>query len=112
MIVDLNKIIYTESGILKQVNKKEIGPIGKLIEYLIERDKTKRAKNEKEMDEEFNKGVNGEGNEVIELTDEEQNDLDEIFNIVDIIRDKVAKTIVGEYFKIKERRERRNEYDE
>ena len=43
------------------------------------------------------------------LTDEEQADLDEIFDMINAIGDRVAKTVVDEYFKRKERKEKRYE---
>ncbi len=108
MIVNLNKDLYVnKNGILECIDRKKMNPILRLIEYLIKRTKTKKeAELEKEFNKEFNEEIRDDEDK-IELTEEEKNDLDQIFDIIDGIGDRVAESVVFEYFKIKELRDGR-----
>ncbi len=108
MIINLDRNLFvSEKGILKQVSKKKkMNPIKRFIKYL----KRAKIKKEAEMEKEFNKEFNEEvrdDEDKIELTEEEKNDLDQIFDIIDGIGDRVAESVVFEYFKIKELRDGR-----
>ena len=106
MIINLDKNLFvSDEGILKQVSEKKkikkINPIKRLLKYW----KAKR-----EMEREFNKEFEEEirdDEDKIELTEEEQDDLDQIFDIIDGIGDRIAEVVVFEYFKIKELRDGR-----